>query len=169
MQAPDWITLLDHEKHLETAALDILEAAGLPVFGRRSTSGLPASVRENPEDTYKTPYVDVKVTVGAASKHYARTSLGHLVSDTFDGQFQFEVVTNRLKNDENHGLFRARVRSEMMEHRRRFTEQVLPYHAIAWIREEGTTPNIATADNEDVSLINFKFVFNIRPEAFPNS
>jgi uncharacterized protein (UPF0248 family) len=93
---------------------------------------------------------------------------GSVRQDMFRGTLQIGIVTNR-KNDtaNDHSDIRGTVREILNNFQITITEALLPYHKILRVSETGSTPQVSTEDDHDISQITFDITFIIRPEAWP--
>lgn len=154
-QAPSWDELYKFEDAVEWAAQSILEAHGVSAFIQRS------------ESIIATPCVGVQFTVGPAMDRYGkRVEDGQLFIDTWTGKLTFAIFTARTKGNQYHSGIRARIRW-LMNTIAFWNADVLPFHQMLRILEDGTSVQITPDKDRDVSEISFAVHLNIREDAWP--
>jgi uncharacterized protein (UPF0248 family) len=157
MPAPKFSTVYQFEDAIESAVKSSFNLSNLNCFAQRDG------------DTVGTPRTFVQFTSGAASDHLSKLlSDGSVRQDMFRGTLQIGIVTNR-KNDtaNDHSDIRGTVREILNNFQITITEALLPYHKILRVSETGSTPQVSTEDDHDISQITFDITFIIRPEAWP--
>ncbi len=157
MPAPDFPKLYQFEDYVEAAAKSFLTQHGLTAMIAR-------------EDAIATtPRVDVSCVMGAATRHYGRrASDGEIFLDRWNGSLNFDVITDRVKNREQHRPLRAKLRW-LMQDLSFWRIDLLPYHQIVELIETGTTPELVNEKEQDVSALVFSLVLGIRADAWPES
>jgi len=155
MPAPDFPKLYQFEDYVEAAAKSILSEAGLVAVISREDA--PAV----------TPRVEISCVMGAATEHYGRRAEdGELFLDRWTGSLNFDVITDRVKNREQHRPIRAKLRW-LMQDLSFWTIDRLPYHQVIRLIESGTTPELRNEKEQDVSALVFSLVLGIRADAWP--
>lgn len=155
MSATDYEQLYDFESNIELGIKAVLEGFDLRVF--RQTDG----------DTVTHPYVAVQLVLGSALDHPVEAPDGTVRNDVWESTLKTQIVTERTRTTNQHSLYRQRCRKAFYDFRRTFTEAALPWYQITNMFESGSTPTIATENNEDISDLNWYLRFQIRPRAWP--
>lgn len=98
----------------------------------------------------------------------------HFRSRLWQEAVAFTVVTNASTEADGgmrwHNQIRARVRNLMAKLRYNLIHvypELLPYHSVANVVEQGTAPNITPQDGVLISEMNFELTVNVKPDAWP--
>lgn len=160
MPATDVLQLYDFETAIEGAWKTLLTDYGAAAFTQREYADLP-DLR-----------IDIQFALGAAQGHRRRYSGSHWL-DAYHYRLTLGIVTPRkIRNVEQttlHATYRAKCRifaqyaSGMLD-----DDELLPYHTLTQIQEDGTAPAVVSADDCDVSEIAFKGIVSIRDSAWPD-
>ncbi len=157
MPAPNFPKLYEFEDAVEAAARSILTRHGFTAMIAREDS------------IASTPRVDISCVIGAATRHYGhRASDGEIFLDRWNGSLNFDVITDRVKNREQHRPLRAKLRW-LMQDLSLWTPELLPYHQVVELIESGSTPEVNNEKEQDFSALAFNLVLGIRADAWPES
>ena len=123
-----------------------------------------------------TPRVEIKLVVGAQdARYYMRGTTPNYYGTpkSWIGNLTFTIITNRNLNSSTHTTYRSKIR--MLMHNRfsttywssAFLSTNLPYHEIVDHEETGSTEEVQSEDNLDISSITFAIKFAIKDDAWP--
>lgn len=157
MPAPKFSTCYQFEDAIEAAVKSAFNSSILNCYAQKD------------DDTVGTPRTHVQFTTGSALDHWsALLSDGSTRQDMFNGTLQVGIVTNRQDDTaDSHSATRGTVRDILYNFQTTLTESLLPYHKIVRVVETGTTPEVSSEDDHDISTISFQLTFQIRPSAWP--
>jgi len=113
-----------------------------------------------------TPWIEVGVELGAATRQMGKDGLGNWLYNQWDVSITFKVVTKRSKSEQSdvQALARSRIRLAMMPFRGLFTTERLPFHQLESPYESGTVENVSTAEDVDASELRYNSLVCIRPD-----
>lgn len=153
LPAPDLETLMNFEDAIETKCAQVFAALGFVTSASQSN------------ERRTTPRVEFSLSVGASREHYIVIS-GKLYNDAWNGTLRCAVISNR-KSDTGHSAHRAKVRALMQKAIQGIfnTDYLIVVEAV----DSGTAVSIQADQNEDISQLDFKIVFNVKTEAWPVS
>lgn len=156
MPASNIETLYQFEDALESAAKSILvNAAGLTSEQQRSTA------------TLATPFAIVQASgITAGSKQYKTGANGFNWPIDFSCTLTVVVTTNRQENAASHASYLGKVRRHFYD-LTNWSDARLPYHKVALVSEQGTSPSYTEDERFDVSTMTFRLMFFIKDGAWP--
>ncbi len=158
--APSIDRLYQVEKEVHTALKAVLEANSIPCYVPRG------------KEPVKYPYVSAKLQLGSATGHqHIRPFNKRRYFDAWDGQIEFQIYTDRELDEDLpsplHEEWKAALRRIMQSDVCEFGRNVLPYHALPKIMEQGTAAEIDNDGDLDISEITFSVTVCIRTDVWP--
>lgn len=153
-QATDYETLYQIEGALEAAFSSVLTAQSVTHHLTRGTGSKAA------------PYVDVQVSLGAATEHMHTDNDGTVRDDFFNFTAAFRVVTNRHDDSTTHKSYRAKVRNVLAQYAGDINT-ALNYHKIADLTHQESTPEIEQDDDLDISAMSYAGRVKILEDSWP--
>lgn len=147
---------------------DVLEtAAASRLLANRVID--PAKQRDDPEESLKTPRVEIKaVWNGFSTEHYWINQVTkEKWPDVGEGRLYFKIVTRRGLKEQNHGRLRGTIRWLMQDVRA--LSVLMTYHRVEKMLEQGTVPDFKQDEYQDISAISFYVKMSILPTAFPQN
>ncbi len=159
MTAPDIETLYMVEDAVEPAIKKVLQSLGFT-----------ASIQREAEPQ-EAPYLNIQLVLGAAMNQI-KLHDGGAYQSAWNATLRVQVVTKRHDDRSGagpteHSRMRAKLRLAMQYGQKRFTESVLPYHALTEVIENGSEPQVDDGDGLDRSVISFALKISIRSNAWP--
>lgn len=148
------------EAEVHKAIKTVLEANSIPCYVPRD------------KEPVKYPYVSARIQLGSATGHqHIRPFNKRRYFDAWDATIEFQIYTDREVDESPsspiHDEWKAAIRRIMQTDVCEFGRDVLPYHGLVKIIEQGTVPEIDNDQDLDISEITFSATACIRTDVWP--
>lgn len=121
----------------------------------------------NPKFKWPTPRIEIETTPGAALGHWVMVE-GKRRSNGWGGTLAISVITGPDQTE--HSAFVSAVRKEAAILDQTLGSDtdatLLPYHQVAQLKSAGETDMMKVGNGFFVTILNFDFIFNIRPSVW---
>ena len=157
MSAPDFETLYQFDENMQSSFAALLTAAGLTNASRGDNEDLA------------TPFAAIEFVTGAARDHWKLMDDGSQRPDSFNAKLTIGIKTNRgvAAQDGKQAEWKAIIRKLFYDVKTNFTAVKFPLYYIARIMESGESPSLVTADDHEITGMEWDIIFGIRADAWP--
>jgi len=160
MSAPSLKEILKVESQIQDAWRQILQNAGVTPTQLFIQFLAASSV---------TPRIEINLVRANATGHYSEVLPGTFMNSAWEGELVSRIVTRRNVNGDQHDELLAICRREAAYFLDSFNANVLPWHAMSQMKENGTHRLIDADRDEDITELTHKVVFSVRKNAWPAS
>lgn len=157
--APDFPTLYKFEENLEDGFAVVLTGLADNIYTQRQTV------------IKLTPWLEIKVSPGAATGHRSNDNAGVFRYDIFAFTLGLTFVTTRSENFAAHNVMLSKVRAALgdVKNNVNFDGSNFPYYWICLLRDQSTEPGFHADDDYDQSHVSYTGVFAIKNDSWPAS
>ena len=131
-----------------------------------NNAGITTAYAQQDNTNLVSPRVELQSVVGNRTGH-VHISASKADYDAWNATLNVVVITDRTNNPSSHYDLTSKVINLLANPENFNSGSTLPYHSVTRADYNGSTPQIETEDNKDLSALSFVLSVWIRPNAWP--